>query len=244
MTEYKAISQTYWDQEYLTHGWPVVHNAGSLEKTESLADREISLFLFPDADKVSQLIDDTESNPYPTFTRDFDAHPSIPEELLNGCALDYGCGALARYTVALADRFRLAFGVDISTEAIRMAQQRLIERQATNNSFLRVCDGTTLDFPDGFFSFIFSNLVLQHIGNKEVLAGLAAEFGRCLAPGGMMRLEYLDSSQHKPDGFASPVEGNGITEEELGIFYGKVGCDVVCITEAHPWLWVTITKPR
>lgn len=238
---YKISANLYWDQQYKTVGWQTVHDSGGLEKTEALAEREIDLFLYPTEKKTNDLLYDKENNPYPTMTPDMYLHPSFNKDTKSCVALDYGCGGLARYTAALSSHFKFVYGVDVSVEGVRMGKQRLKER-SIKNAILNVCDGMSLKFGDNFFDFIFSNLVLQHIGNKDVNLALAREFGRCLKPGGMMRLEYLDKSQKKADDFFSPVEGNGISAEELEPEYNKSGCRIICSTEKHPWFWITVVK--
>lgn len=239
---YKGIAKKYWDVQYLTEGWKTVHDAGGLDKTEDLAEREIDLFLWPTQEKTESLICDKENNPYPTMTGDMWKHPPLPLDLSNFVALDYGCGGLARYTASLSKYFKFVCGVDVSSEAIVMAKNRIKQRKLKNNISLSVCDGVSLSFPSNYFDFIFSNLVLQHIGNKEVLSNLASEFARTLKPGGIARLEYLDSTQKKQENFFSPVEGNGVTLEEVSSWFDKYSCKVVCHTESFPWLWITVRK--
>lgn len=238
---YKKESNTYWNLQYQRVGWQTTHDAGGVEKTESLAKREIDLFLWPTQEKVKELREDKENNPFPTMTPDMHLHPHFGAATSDCVALDYGCGGLARYSIALASHFKFVYGVDISEEAIKMARAKLQEKKV-KNALLSVCDGVRLNFSDNKFDFIFSNLVLQHIGNKEVNLGLAREFARCLKPGGMARLEYLHPSQAKPDKFFSVVEGNGLKVEELNAAFNDCGAEIVCHTEFSPYLWITVKK--
>jgi SAM-dependent methyltransferase len=239
--EYKIGAHEYWNGEYKANGWKVVHDAGGLEKTNLLALREIDLFLWPTEDKCIALLNDKENNPWPTFTSNFHTHPSIDElKVKRKTCLDYGCGALGRYSFALSNYFDNVYGVDISSEAIADARQR--NNKSFKNTHFLVCDGVSLKFAPNFFDFIFSNLVLQHIGNKDVILGLCREFARCLAPGGVARLEFLDGSQDKGDKFYSVVEGNGMKVEEIKTVFEENGCKLIHATEGHPYLWVTIKK--
>ncbi|MEQ9087104.1 MAG: class I SAM-dependent methyltransferase [Pontimonas sp.] len=239
MTEhpYTRLARSYWDKEYKAHDWTVTHNAGDKQKTTDLAEREMSLFLSPTPEKVKALLE-YEHNPYPTFTPDFAKHPSYQIQE-NQTALDYGCGSLARYSKALSRRFSSVIGLDVSEEAISKARSELNSTEQEKIS-LRTCDGFSLDLASESVDFIFSNLVLQHIGSLPVLRSLASEFIRVLKPGGMMRLEYLDGSQRKPEQFFSVVEGTGMKKSDLYSMFK--GAKLECITEQHPWLWVTVTK--
>lgn len=238
---YKKESNAYWNLQYERVGWQTTHDAGGMEKTFALARREIDLFLWPTQEKVEILRADEENNPFPTMTPDMHLHPHFDGVASDCVALDYGCGGLARYSIALASHFKFVFGVDISEEGIRMGRAHL-QQKRIKNVILTVCDGVKLNFPDNKFDFIFSNLVLQHIGNKEVNLGLAKEFARCLKPGGMARLEYLHPSEAKSGRFFSVVEGNGLKVEELDKAFVEGGAKIVCHTEFSPYLWVTVKK--
>ena len=75
-----------------------------------------------------------------------------------GLALDFGCG-VGRLTQALGRRFSRCVGVDIS--------QRMIDKAETYSQFTNCCyllyDGQTLPYKDDCFSFVYSNIVLQHL---------------------------------------------------------------------------------
>lgn len=248
LDNYKLMASRYWNEEYRKIDWRVTHNAGSKEKTFNLASREIDFFLYPTKEKMFSLLEDSENNPYPTFSDDFwPAHKDINcyiSDLENKVALDYGCGSLGRYTIELSKRFSFVWGVDISSEAVSKAKKESQLRGVRNVSFMQN-DGVSLPIPSDSIDFIFSNLVLQHIGDIQVNYILASEFIRVLKPGGLMRIEYLDGSQRKEDSHQSPAEGNGITMDDLNRMYPvSAGVKIESISEGHPWLWVTITKER
>lgn len=97
-------------------------------------------------------------------------------------ALDFGCG-VGRLSQALADHFDRVTGVDISATMIGYANRfsrfpdrvRYICNQAPDLTVL----------PDGEFSFIYSDIVLQHIQPAQTVVYLR-EFARVLAPGGLL----------------------------------------------------------
>lgn len=116
----------------------------------------------------------------------------------NGAALDFGCG-VGRLTQALARRFASCVGVDIS--------QQMIQQAAALNPYAncRYVAGSAapLPFGDGSFSFIYSNIVLQHVPRhfaKEYLR----EFVRLLAPDGILVFGVQDS-------FAAPDLSSRLT---------------------------------
>jgi SAM-dependent methyltransferase len=115
-----------------------------------------------------------------------------------GMALDFGCG-VGRLTQSLARRFDSCEGMDISEEMIDQAKR--INRFA-NCKYL-VCADTRLPFSDGIFSFIYSNIVLQHVPPRFSEQYLR-EFVRILAPNGILVFGVQDS-------FAMPDIGSRVT---------------------------------
>jgi SAM-dependent methyltransferase len=104
-----------------------------------------------------------------------------------GNALDFGCG-VGRVTQALARRFASCVGVDISQQMIEKAESlnRYPHCRYVTNSAER------LPFADASFSFIYSNIVLQHMPQRFSTAYLR-EFVRVLAPGGILVFGLQDS---------------------------------------------------
>jgi SAM-dependent methyltransferase len=99
-----------------------------------------------------------------------------------GAALDFGCG-VGRLSQALARRFELVCGVDISPAMIELAQQynQFGERCQYH---LNETDDLRL-FESQSFDFIYSNITLQHMPPRYASAYIA-EFLRILAPGGAL----------------------------------------------------------
>ena len=98
----------------------------------------------------------------------------------DGMALDFGCG-VGRLTQAMARRFISCVGVDISTQMIQNA--KALNRHP-HCSYVVVAS-SALPFDDNEFSFIYSNIVLQHIPRKYSV-GYLGEFERVLRPGGIL----------------------------------------------------------
>lgn len=97
-------------------------------------------------------------------------------------ALDFGCG-VGRVTQVLCRYFDTVHGVDISP--------RMIDTAKKLNTYGPRCEyhanfSTTLSqFADETFTFIYSNIVLQHIEPNVSLSYLS-EFCRVLQPGGLL----------------------------------------------------------
>jgi SAM-dependent methyltransferase len=90
----------------------------------------------------------------------------------NGRALDFGCG-VGRLSRALCAYFGEVHGVDISEQMIRLAK----EHTPSCHFQVNQTDDLSL-FPDNFFDFVYSNIVLQHQRTKELAASYIREFVR------------------------------------------------------------------
>ena len=97
--------------------------------------------------------------------------------------LDFGCG-VGRLTRPLAKRFRLATGVDASESMIHLARE--LNSAIHNLTFVlnQQTDLAILD--DREFDLVFTELVLQHLNDREQIMCYLAEFVRILKPGGML----------------------------------------------------------
>ena len=104
-----------------------------------------------------------------------------------GAALDFCCG-VGRLTQALARRFSSCVGVDISHEMVRQAESlnRYPHCRYVASSAVR------LPFADATFSFVYSNIVLQHVP-RHLAKNYLREFVRVLAPGGVLVFGVQDS---------------------------------------------------
>ncbi len=97
-------------------------------------------------------------------------------------ALDFGCG-VGRLSQPLAAHFDRVVGVDVSAEMIRLAND--INQHPDRVRYVcNVRDDLGI-FPADEFSFIYSNVVLQHIVPSRALVYLG-EMIRVLAPGGLL----------------------------------------------------------
>jgi SAM-dependent methyltransferase len=111
-------------------------------------------------------------------------------------ALDFGCG-VGRLSQALAGRFEKVDGVDISSS--------MIERANSINRFNERCtyhhnpESDLRLFPDASFTFIYSNITLQHIP-PPLAMGYISEFIRLMRSDGLAVFQL-------PSHFRSPALG-------------------------------------
>jgi SAM-dependent methyltransferase len=99
---------------------------------------------------------------------------------------EIGCG-LGRMTAWFAREFGEVHAIDISTEMLAKAGERL---SGFNNVVLHASSGMDLaPLPDGYFDLAFSYIVFQHIPSREVIRNYILEAGRILKPGGAFHFQ-------------------------------------------------------
>jgi SAM-dependent methyltransferase len=98
-------------------------------------------------------------------------------------ALDFGCG-VGRLTRAMSTRFQQCVGVDISEQMI--AKARELNRDCNNCEFLSNASEDLRLFPNAYFDFIYTSIVLQHLVHRASIFGYIQEFCRLLNPGGLL----------------------------------------------------------
>ena len=109
-------------------------------------------------------------------------------------ALDFGCG-VGRLSQPLARYFDRVVGVDISPEMIRLANE--INQQSARVHYLCNSRDDLAVLPTSAFTFMYSNVVLQHIEPATTLR-LLRELFRVVAPGGILVFQ-LPSHQRPPE---------------------------------------------
>jgi SAM-dependent methyltransferase len=121
-------------------------------------------------------------------------------------ALDFGCG-VGRVTQALGERFDAVVGVDISETMVRLAGR--LNRHGGRVRYVLNQGGDLRVFPDADFSFVYTNIVLQHLPPPAAWDYLA-EFWRVLAPGGLLIFQL---PSHLKEGFDPAVVVRAMPEE-------------------------------
>lgn len=105
----------------------------------------------------------------------------------DGVALDFGCG-VGRLTQALGRYFESCVGLDISRAMVDQAQSL---NELPHCRYIATSD-IPLPLPANAFSFIYSNIVLQHIPRRFAKKYLR-ELVRVLKPGGLLVFGVQDS---------------------------------------------------
>jgi ubiquinone/menaquinone biosynthesis C-methylase UbiE len=163
-------------------------------------------------------------------------------------ALDFGCGS-GRITLPLSSYFEESYGVDISDPMIKRA--RIL---AKNNNrckyFVNKSDDLKM-FKSASFDLVYSFIVLQHVGSKELVFSYLREFLRVLKKGGIVvfqipvdiplkhRLQpksrlykmlrdigFANSFLYKNLGLF-PITMTFVPENELLEFLGSLGAEVI-----------------
>lgn len=98
-------------------------------------------------------------------------------------ALDFGCG-VGRVTRALAEQFAECYGVDISEGMIRLARQ--FNGHVSKCRFIVNTTDDLKIFPENHFDLVYSNIVLQHLPERNQIRSYVSEFIRIIAPGGLV----------------------------------------------------------
>lgn len=128
---------------------------------------------------------------------------------------EIGCG-LGRMTACFAQEFGEVHAVDVSTEMLAKARDRL---SGFSNVSLYAGSGMDLAcLPSAYFDLVFSYIVFQHIPSREVTRNYILEAGRIVKPGGAFHFQlngYLapeyqagekDTWQGESFSFAEAVE--------------------------------------
>lgn len=119
--------------------------------------------------------------------------------------LDIGCG-IGRTTRALASRVKRVYGLDVSSEMLKLAEQH-------NSGMLNVewlhGDGRSLSVvDDSSVDGCFSHVVFQHIPDPETTLNYVREMGRVLRPDGWALFQVSTDAQvhHAPGGLKTRVK--------------------------------------
>ena len=107
--------------------------------------------------------------------------PDVPQD--KDRALDFGCG-VGRLTRAMSTRFNRCVGVDISERMIAKARELNYDRH--NCEFVVNASEHLEIFPDKYFDFIYTSIVLQHLVHRSSILAYIREFCRLLKPGGLL----------------------------------------------------------
>lgn len=193
---------------------------------------------------------------YPGYTE----YPRVHELLVNlpvgwldtkKVLLDIGCGK-GFWMEIISSMVSEVHGVDISPEAIRLAEKRL---EGLDNTHLYVTKGNALAmFGENRFDLIYSVATFQHIPRKATFDYLV-ESKRVLKAGGLLVFQVI--TRWNPElnqgdiGFIKREETIGYTDRQLTDLVSKSGLSVVSLrlqrlrgraSERCGWYWVVCRK--
>lgn len=128
----------------------------------------------------------------------------------SACVLDIGCG-LGRLLKPISTHVREAYGVDISTEMILKAKERL---QLNKNIILSVTDGTLSNIADNQIDYCYTLKVFRHIPEKKHIYTYISESSRVLKPGGIFKFEVW-GARWKSRKKGGTIVGVSFKEDEI-----------------------------
>ena len=121
-------------------------------------------------------------------------------------ALEIGCGP-GRLMLPMSRHFDEIHGVDVSDEMLALARHNLRE---VPNVYLTRNSGSDLSaFSSGYFDFVYSYAVLQHIPSVTVVAHYLEEAARVLKPGGVLCCQVRGGELRKDDQTRTDPTWNG-----------------------------------
>jgi len=144
--------------------------------------------------------------------------------------LDLGCG-IGRITENMVDDFRKVIGIDISSEMIRQAKERV-----KGAEFIET-DGYTIPLKDNYVDFVFSYLVFQHFKERKMVEANFKEVYRVLKPGGLFKVR-IRSDKVDVDRWWGGVE---YTEQSIGKLIKETGFKLLKTETVGTygfWLWL------
>lgn len=154
-------------------------------------------------------------------------------------ALEIGCGP-GRLIRPMSRHFGEIHGIDVSDEMIANARRKLA---GVAHAHLHHASGSDLAmFPDGYFDFVYSYAVFQHIPSAEVVFSYLRETVRVLRPGGIARLQI--NGLPKSAKAYTTWEGVRIDSAEVHAFAREHGMRLLSLTGTDTqYMWTTWRKP-
>ena len=152
-----------------------------------------------------------------------------------GRSLDFGCG-VGRLTFPLAGHFHESHGVDISEPMIAHANRFRTDMKVENSTFHLNRKADLSLFPDDYFDFILTLIVLQHMEPEYFLSYLK-EFIRTLKPGGQLVFQLPDATENRAgyeqftEGTEPVMEMYGMAREAVEAFLQENGARVLDVVE-------------
>jgi SAM-dependent methyltransferase len=158
-------------------------------------------------------------------------------------ALEIGCGP-GRLMLPMSRHFGEIHGVDISQEMAALARERLC---GVPRAHVHVVGGDgSLPFPEGYFDFVYSYIVFQHIPDAEVVLRYLGESRRVLKPGGVLccQLRGAPPLASEMDREAATWTGCHFSGEDMAAFARASDFHLVALSGIDTqYMWTTWLKP-
>ncbi len=153
-------------------------------------------------------------------------------------ALEIGCGP-GRLIKPMSRHFGEIHGIDVSDEMIRLAALRL---RGTSNARVHHTSGTDLAlFDSGYFDFVYSYAVFQHIPSREVVMRYLWEAVRVLRPGGILRCQINGLPKTAKE--YTTWSGVRIGADEVADFARASHCALLALEGVETqYMWTTLRK--
>lgn len=157
-------------------------------------------------------------------------------------ALEVGCGVgRLLKAVAKAGTFADVCGVDTSMSIVLASHQYLEHSPA----HVTLSDGINLPYPDGYFDFVYSFTVFQHMISLAIIHRNLREIRRVLVSGGLCRIQTINSNGNDPRDLKTYDGRVFRSVDEFAQQFCDVGLEIVGTAEGltHPkHIWVTARK--
>jgi 2-polyprenyl-3-methyl-5-hydroxy-6-metoxy-1,4-benzoquinol methylase len=154
-------------------------------------------------------------------------------------ALEIGCGP-GRLLKPLSRMFGEVHGVDVSSEMIELARERLRE---IPHAHAHVGTGADLrQFASESFDFVYSYAVFQHIPSREVVFSYLLEAARVVKPGGILRMQANNLMAERTA--AETWHGCSIEASEVRGYAQSQGLRLLALEGVSTqYMWMTLRKP-
>ena len=154
-------------------------------------------------------------------------------------ALEIGCGP-GRLLRPMSHHFQEIHGVDIADEMVERARANLAN---VPHAHAHHAEGSDLRlFADGYFDFVYSYAVFQHIPSGEVVFGYLREVARVLASGGVAHLQL--NGLAKSAQTYTTWSGFRVNAEEVRAFTAEHGLQLLALDGVGTqYMWTTWRKP-
>ena len=154
--------------------------------------------------------------------------------------LEIGCG-IGRILKPLSFKFKEVYGVDISDSMVELSKDYIKE----DNIEIIQNDGYSLPFDGDYFDYVFSLLVFQHLGSREMMENYVRESNRVLSSGGLFkfqahRVSGLYTYNPKVDNYG--FFGIGVHESYINAILNIAGFTNIDIRGDGKWLWSKAQK--